>query len=104
MVAVGTGRVTSQTEMATDWVSRTSCRSGRRVYWVAERVKDGGFGVGEGGGVVGLNDRRSVGGEVDGQALGPVGQFNKHWDGLSLPCVTPSYVILTCYHRGEHVE
>ena len=61
------------------------------VYWVAERVKDGGFGVGEGGGVVGLNDRGSVGGEVDGQALGPVGQFNAHWYGLSLLC-SPSYV------------
>ena len=62
-----------------------------RVYGVAESMEDGGFGVGEGGGVGGFNDRCLVGGEVDGQALGPVGQFNAHWYGLSLLC-SPSYV------------
>ena len=49
-----------------------------RVYWVTECMNDGGFGVGEAGGVGGFNDRGSVEGEVDGQALGAVGQFNAH--------------------------
>ena len=53
MVAVGTGRVTSQTEMATGLGLADKLPEWERVYGVAESMENGGFGVGEGGGVVG---------------------------------------------------
>ena len=57
----------------------------KRVDGIAERVEDGGPGVGEGWGVVGFNDRSSVGGQLYGQPGRAVCQFNSHLGDLFLP-------------------